>query len=168
MLLPFWKKYRLHEHGLIPLHIEVLTLLTFVTFLILGELAATVVMYSMSDSWEYSLSHMLCATFPVLTAPAAKDIVWVINVLFLVMAFTLWFTLITAYAQVYVFGLRGYVRKRCLCYRVFRYTRAFVRRKRARIKREFLHMDMEQSMNVPLFKALLVNYLVLAVISTDG
>ena len=165
MLLPFWKKYHLHEQGLLPLHIEVLTLLTFATFLILGELSVTLVRYSLSDSWEYSLSHMLCATFPVLTKTAARDIVWVINFLFLAAAFTLWFTLITAYAQVYVFGLRGYVRKRCLCYRVFRYTRASMRRKRARIKREFLHMDMEQNMNVPLFKALLVNYLVLAVIS---
>ncbi len=165
MLLPFWKKYCLHEHGLLPLHIEVLTLLTFVTFLILGELSATLVMYSMSDSWEYSLSHMLCATFPVLTGPAAKDIVWVLNLLLLAAAFTLWFTLITAYAQVYVFGLRGYVRKRCLCYRVFRYMRVSVRRKRAHIRREFLHMDPEQNMNVPLLKLLLANYLVLAVIS---
>lgn len=165
MLLPFWKKYRLHEHGLLPLHIEVLTLLTFVAFLILGELSATLVMYSMSDSWEYSLSHILCATFPVLTSPAAKDIVWVINFLFLVAAFTLWFTLITAYAQVYLFGLRGYVRKRCLCYRVFRYMRVSIRRKRAHIRQEFLHMDLEQNMNVPLFKLLLANFLILALIS---
>lgn len=165
MLLPFWKKYHLHKQNLLPLHIEVLTALVCATFLILGELSVTLVMYSMSDSWEYSLSHILCATFPVLTDPAAKDIVWVINFLFLAAAFTLWFTLITAYAQVYLFGLRGYVRKRCLCYRVFRYMRVSIRRKRAHIKREFLHMDLEQNMNVPLFKLLLANFLILALIS---
>ncbi len=165
MLLPFWKKYHLHKQNLLPLHIEVLTALVCATFLILGELSVTLVMYSMSDSWEYSLSHILCATFPVLTDPAAKDIVWVINFLFLAAPFTLWFTLITAYAQVYLFGLRGYVRKRCLCYRVLRYMRVSIRRKRAHIRREFLHMDLEQNMNVPLFKLLLANFLILALIS---
>ncbi len=165
MLLPFWKKYHLHKQNLLPLHIEVLTALVCATFLILGELSVTLVMYSMSDSWEYSLSHILCAIFPALTDPAARDIVWVINFLFLAAAFTLWFTLITAYAQVYLFGLRGYVRKRCLCYRVFRCMRVSIRRKRAHIRREFLHMDLEQNMNVPLFKLLLANFLILALIS---
>ncbi len=166
MLLPFWKKYRLHASNLLPLHVEVLTVLVFATFLILGELSATLVMYSMSDSWEYSLPYMLCSVFPGLAAVVgAKTIVWVINLLFLTMAFTLWFTLITAYAQVYVFGIRGYMRKRCLCYRVFRCMRVSIRRKRARIKREFLHMDLEQNLNVPLFQLLLANFVILAAIS---
>ncbi len=166
MLLPFWKKYRLHAYNLLPLHMEVLTVLVFATFLILGELSATLVMYSMSDSWEYSLPYILSSVFPGLAAMiGARTIVLVINLLFLTMAFTLWFTLITAYAQVYVFGIRGYMRKRCLCYRVFRCMRVSIRRKRARIKREFLHMDLEQNLNVPLFKLFLANFVILAAIS---
>ena len=166
MLLPFWKKYRLHAYNLLPLHIEVLTVLVFATFLILGELSATLVMYSVSDSWEYSLPYILSSAFPGLTAMmGARTIVLVINLLFLTMAFTLWFTLITAYAQVYVFGIRGYMRKRCLCYRLFRCMRVSIRRKRARIKREFLYMDLEQNLNVPLFQLLLANFVILAVIS---
>lgn len=166
LLLPLWKKYRLHAYHLLPLHIEVLTVLAFATFLILGELSAELVRYSMSDSWAYSLPYMLSSAFPGLTAVVgAKTIVWVINLLFLTAAFTLWFTLITAYCQVYVFGLRGYVRKRCFCYRLFRYMRASARRKRASIRREFQHMDLEQNMNMPLFKLFLANFLVLAVIS---
>lgn len=166
LLLPLWKKYHLHESHLLPLHIEVLAVLVFATFLILGELSATLVLYSMSDSWEYSLPYMLSAAFPGLTAVVgAKTIVWIINLLLLTMAFALWFALVTALGQVYVFGIRGYVRKRCFCYRLFRYLRASVRRKRARIRREFLHMDPEQNMNVPLFKLLLANFLVLSVIS---
>ncbi|MFG6337063.1 MAG: HAMP domain-containing histidine kinase [Lachnospiraceae bacterium] len=165
MLLPLWKKYRLHAYQLLPLHIEVLTVLVIAAFLSLGELSATFVLYSMSDNWEYSLAHILRAALPGLSTAGAADIVWVLNLLFLAAAFTLWFTLITAYAQVYVFGLKGYVRKRCLCCRLFRYARASIRRKRARIKREFLQMDLEQNMNVPLFKVFLVNYFILAVIS---
>ena len=166
LLRPFWKKYRLHAYNLLPLHIEVLTVLVFATFLILGELSATLVMYSVSDSWEYSLPYILSSAFPGLTAMmGARTIVLVINLLFLTMAFTLWFTLITAYAQVYVFGIRGYMRKRCLCYRVFRCMRVSIRRKRARIKREFLYMDLEQNLNVPLFQLLLANFVILAVIS---
>lgn len=166
LLLPLWKKYHLHESQMLPLHIEVLAVLLFAAFLILGELSASLVLYSMSDSWEYSLPYMLSAAFPGLTAlVGAKTIVWVINLLFLTMAFTLWFTLVTALGQVYVFGIRGYIRKRCFCYRLFRYIRVSGRRKRASIRREFLHMDLEQNMNLPLFKLLFANFLVLAVIS---
>lgn len=166
LLLPLWKKYHLHESNLLPLHIEVLAILVFASFLILGELSASLVLYTMSDSWEYSLPYMLGAAFPGLTAVVgAKTIVWMINLLLLTMAFTFWFTLVTAFGQVYVFGIRGYVRKRCFCYRMFRYMWASVRRKRAHIRREFLHMDLEQNVNMPLFKLLLANYLVLAVIS---
>lgn len=165
LLLPLWKKYHLHDSHMLPLHIEVLAVLLFAAFLILGELSASLVLYSLSDSWEYSLPYMLSAAFPGLTATGARDIVWAINLLFLAMAFTLWFTLVTALGQVYVLGVRGYVRKRCFCYRLLRYMRVSVRRKRASIRREFLHMDLEQNMNMPLFKMLLANYLVLAVIS---
>lgn len=166
LLLPLWKKYHLHESNLLPLHIEVLAILVFASFLILGELSASLVLYTMSDSWEYSLPYMLGVAFPGLTAVVgAKTIVWMINLLLLTMAFTFWFTLVTAFGQVYVFGIRGYVRKRCFCYRMFRYMRASVRRKRAHIRREFLHMDLEQNVNMPLFKLLLANYLVLAIIS---
>lgn len=166
LLLPLWKKYHLHDRKLLPLHIEVLAVLLFAMFLILGELSAALVMYSMSDSWEYSLLHMLRSAFPGLTAmTGARTIVWVINLLLLTMAFTLWFALVTALDQVYVFGLRGYFRKRCFCYRLFRYARASFRRKRAHVRREFLHMDPEQNINMPLLKLLLANFLVLAVIS---
>ena len=166
LLLPLWKKYHLHESSLLPLHIEVLAVLLLAMFLFLGELSASLVKCSMSDSWEYSLPYMLSAAFPGLTAVVgAKTIVWVINLLLLTMAFALWFTLVTAFDQIYVFGIRGYVRKRCFCCRLFRYARVSVRRKRAHIKREFLHMDLEQNVNMPLFKLLLANFLVLAVIS---
>lgn len=166
LLLPLWKKYHLHESHVLPLHIEVLAILVFAAFLILGELSASLVLYTMSDSWEYSLPYMLSAAFPGLTAVVgAKPIVWMINLLLLTMAFTIWFTLVTAFGQVYVFGIRGYFRKRSFCYRLFRYVRASGRRKRASIRREFLHMDLEQNMNMPLFKLLLANFLVLAVIS---
>lgn len=166
LLLPLWKKYHLHERNLLPFHIEVLAILIFAAFLILGELSASLVLYTMSDSWEYSLPYMLSAAFPGLTAVVgAKTIVWMINLLLLTMAFAFWFTLVTALGQVYVLGIRGYVRKRCFCYRMFRYMRASVRRKRASIRREFLHMDLERNMNMPLFKLLLANYLVLAVVS---
>ena len=46
MLLPLWKKYRLHAYQLLPLHIEVLTVLVIAAFLSLGELSATYVLDS--------------------------------------------------------------------------------------------------------------------------
>ena len=165
LLLPLWKGYHLHEEKIIPLHIEVLALVLWAMFLILGELAASFVMYTMSEHRDYNLSYMIHSALPWLSQRDAQCIVLVINLLFLMAAFFLWFMLVTSLCQVYLFGIKGYFRKRCLCYRVIRITRISLKRKKMRLQREIIHADLEQDLNVPLFKLIAVNFLILALFS---
>lgn len=165
LLLPLWKKYHLHEWKILPIHIEILALLLVALFLILGELSASMVMYTMSEHSDYRLSYKIHSVWPWMFEGDAQNIVLVLNLLFLMAAFSLWFMLLTALCQVYLFGIRGYFRKRCLCYRIFRCMRVSFKRKKIRLHREIIHADLEQDMHVPLIKLLTVNFLILALFS---
>lgn len=165
LLLPLWKRYHLHEGKILPLHLEILALLLVAMFLILGELSASMVMYTMSEHQDYRLSYRIHSVCPWMFEGDAQNIVLVLNLLFLMAAFFLWFILVTALCQVYLFGIRGYFRKRCLCYRIIRCIRVSLKRKKMRLHREIIHADLEQDMNVPLFKMLTVNFLILALFS---
>ncbi len=165
LILPFWKNYHLHEQLSLPLHIETIAVLLFCGFGVFGALSASLVMYSISDRWDYSFAYMLRSVLPGLSGAEAQGIVTAGNFLLLMLVFSLWFFLVTILGQAYVTGIRTYFKRRCLCYRLFRYIRLFFRRKRAKINRDFEHMDLEQDMNMPLLKLLAVNYLILVLIS---
>ncbi|MBD5508512.1 MAG: HAMP domain-containing histidine kinase [Lachnospiraceae bacterium] len=165
LLLPLWKRYHLHEGKILPLHIEILALLLVAMFLILGELSASMVMYTMSEHQDYRLSYRIHSVCPWMFEGDAQNIVLVLNLLVLMTAFSLWFMLVTSLCQVYLFGIRGYFRKRCFCYRIIRLTRISFKRKKLRLQREILHADLEQDMSAPLFKLLAVNFLILALFS---
>lgn len=165
LILPFWKKYHLHEQFALPLHMETVAVLLFCGFSVFGALSASLVMYSISDRWDYSFAYMLRSVLPGLSGVEVDGIVMAGNFLLLMLVFSLWFFLVTALGQAYVLGIRNYFRKRCLVYRLFRWARILICRKKARINREFEHMDLEQDMNLPLMKLLAVNYLILALIS---
>lgn len=165
LILPFWKRYHLHEQLSLPLHIETIAILLFCCFSVSGALSATLVMYSISDRWDYSFAYMLRSVLPGLSEAGAQGIVTAGNFILLMGIFSLWFFLVTFLGQMYVLGIRNYFKKRCFCCRLFRRVRILIRRKRARFNREFDHMDLEQDMNIPLLKLLTVNYLILVLIS---
>jgi len=164
VFLPLWKGYHLHEHGF-PLHLEVVVLLLLWSYFVLGELAASVVMYTMTDEPYYSLSYMLRNMVPGISTGVMEGILLMGNLLFLTVAFGLWFTLVTQPCQIYVYGIRGYLKKRCLCYRILKSTRIYARRKRVRLKRELLQADLAQDRDSVLFRLIIANYLLLAFIS---
>lgn len=164
LILPFWKSYHLHEQLFLPLHIETVVALLFCGFSVFGALSASLVMYSVSDRWDYSFAYMLHSVLPGLSEAEAQAIVVVGNFLLLLLVFSLWYFLVTLLGQAYVLGIRNYFRKRCLCYRLFRHVRILFCRKRARMNRNFEHMDLEQDMNIPLLKLLGINYLIIALI----
>ncbi len=165
LILPFWKRYHLHERFALPLHTEAIAVLIFCGFYILSELSATLVKYSISGMPDYSFAYMLRSLFPGLSEKPVQGIVMAGNFLLLEAAFLLWFLLLTTLGQMYVLGFRNYFRKRCFCCRLFRSVRIFIRRKKTRMNRAFQHMDLEQDMNLPLFKLIAVNYLILALLS---
>lgn len=165
LILPFWKKYHLHERLFPLLHFETIAILLFCGFSVTGELSASLVMYSISERWDYSFAYILCSVLPVLSEELSQGIVMAGNFLLLMIVFSLWFLLLTALGQVYVLGIRNYCRKRCFFYRLFRRWRILVRRKKARFNRAFEQMDLERDMNIPLLKLIAVNYLIIALLS---
>lgn len=165
MLLPLWKSYHLHERFLLPLHLESVIVLLVVSFLLFGELAAGMVKVTMTEYSAYSFSYAIRAALPGISRTMADGIVWTVNLIFLTVCYSLWFLLVTALAQAYVFGFRRYFRKRCLALRLFRAFRVSVRRKRMRFKRQMQHLDLEQDIDMPLLKLIAVQYLVLVLIS---
>lgn len=165
LLLPLWKGYHLHERLLLPLHMESVVILLFTAFLVLGELAAGMVQCSMSDQWAFSLSYTIQSVLPAIPSPIADGIVFVLNLLFLTAAFSLWYALVTVFCQVYVLGWRTYFRKRWLGLRIYRCLRIAIRRKKLRFVRELQHRDPEEDIRAPLLKLLAVNYLILAFFS---
>lgn len=165
VLLPLWKRYQLHERFLLPLHIESVVLLLFAAFLAFGELAAGMVQCTMSKQWAFSLSYAIQSVLPGMPSAIADGIVFALNLLFLTAAFSLWYMLVTAFCQVYVFGWRKYFRKRWLGLRIYRRLRIAIRRKKLRFVRELQHMDPEEDIRAPLLKLVAVNYLFLAFLS---
>lgn len=164
LLLPLWKGYHLHEHCLLPLHIESAVILLSAAFLALGELAAGLVQCTMTEQWASSLSYAIQSVLPGLSH-IAGGIVLVINLLFLTAAFSLWYMLVTLFCQIYVFGWRNYFRKRWLGLRIYRRLRVATRRKKLRFVREMQHWDPEEDIRAPLLKLLAANYMILAFLS---
>lgn len=164
LLLPLWKGYHLHEWFLLPLHIESVALLLSAVFFVSAELAAGMVQCTMTEHWAYSLSYTIQSVLG-LSAPMAEGMVLALNLLFLTAVFSLWYGLVTALCQAYVFGLRTYFRRRWLGLRLYRRLRIAIRRKKLRFVREMQHWDPEADIRAPLLKLLAVNYLILAFLS---
>ncbi len=135
LLLPLWRGYHLHEKQILPLHFEVLAVLLAAAFLLFGELAAHLVMYTMSDRWDYCLPYMLRTVFPGFSLREAEIIVMTGNLVLLTVAFRLWFAIAAGLGQFYVLGFRGYFRKRSLLVRGIRRMRVALKRGRRRLRR---------------------------------
>ena len=76
LILPFWKKYHLHERLFPFLHFETIAILLFCGFSVTGELSASLVMYSISERWDYSFAYMLRSVLPVLSENCRRGSSW--------------------------------------------------------------------------------------------
>ncbi|MCM1415402.1 MAG: sensor histidine kinase [bacterium] len=135
LLLPFWKGYHLHEKQLLPLHFEVSAVLLAAAFMLFGEFAARLVLYSMSNGRDYSLPYRLHSFFPGIFLGDAQTIVLAGNLVLIALMFRLWFALIMPLCQVYDAGVRAYLKKHSLLVRGFRRLRVIVKRTQRRHRR---------------------------------
>lgn len=135
LLLPLWKGYHLHEKQLLPLHFEIRAVLLAAAFLLLGELSAWCVLYTMSNRWDHSLPYILQIILPGLYWGKIWKIVQAGNLILLTVAFRFWLALATPFCQIYVFGVRGYFRKHSLLVRCARKMRVVIKRRRRRLRR---------------------------------
>lgn len=169
LLMPLWKKYHLHELWIFQLHLEILLFLLFVMFAFMGEAATKLVIYSMTGDSDYAGSYMLTAiytAFPELSMEAAKGIAVGINMVCLFLMFGFWYLFVTALGQVHTLGIKNYIKERSICYRVCRKVHGYGQRQISSFKEEILHVDLGQNTNKTLLKIVVVNFLLLALLST--
>ncbi len=169
LLMPLWKKYHLHELWIFQLHLEILLFLLFVMFAFMGEAATKLVIYSMTGGSDYAGSYMLTAiytAFPELSMEAAKGIAVGINMVCLFLMFGFWYLFVTALGQVHTLGIKNYIKERSICYRVCRKVHGYGQRQISSFKEEILHVDLGQNTNKTLLKIVVVNFLLLALLST--
>ena len=167
--MPLWKKYHLHELWIFQLHLEILLFLLFVMFAFMGEAATKLVIYSMTGDSDYAGSYMLTAiytAFPELSMEAAKGIAVGINMVCLFLMFGFWYLFVTALGQVHTLGIKNYIKERSICYRVCRKVHGYGQRQISSFKEEILHVDLGQNTNKTLLKIVVVNFLLLALLST--
>ena len=132
LLLPLLRGWHLHEKQFLPLHFEVTAVLLVVAFVLFGELSVQLVLLSVSNRWDYSLPYTIHSLLPGVYLQDASVIVRIGNLLLLTAVFRLWFALAVPLSQVYVFGIRGYFKKRSLIVRGGRRLRVVVKRGRRR------------------------------------
>lgn len=134
LLLPLWKGYHLHEKQYLPLHFEVTAVLLVVAFVLFGELAVHLVLLSMSNRWDYSLSYTIHSLLPALSLAKAHDLVLAGNLILLTFVFRLWLALAAPIGQIYVLGVRGYFKKHSLLVRIVRRMRVVIKRHKRRFR----------------------------------
>lgn len=135
LLLPLWRGWHLHEKQFLPLHFEVTTVLLAASFMLFGELSVHLVLLSMSNRWDYSLSYTLHSLMPGLSLGDTHNIVMIGNFLLLTAAFRFWFALAAPLSQVYALGFRGYFRRRSLIVRCIRRIRIVIKKKKRRVQK---------------------------------
>lgn len=165
LLLPLWKGYRLHERWILPLHLEIVLAALVSWFCVSGELAAGMVQYTMTKGPDYSLPYMIRAILPGFPSGAVEGIVLAFNLLFLALSFGLWYFLVTSLGQVYVLGIKRYLKKRSLVCRLFRRVRIYGKRKKAQWRQALLYADPAQDQSRLLLKLVVFNFLLIALIS---
>lgn len=135
LLLPLWRGWHLHEKQFLPLHFEVTAVLLAASFMLFGELSVHLVLLSMSNRWDYSLSYTLHSLMPGLSLGDTHNIVMIGNFLLLTAAFRFWFALAAPLSQVYALGFRGYFRRRSLIVRCIRRIRIVIKKKKRRVQK---------------------------------
>ena len=166
LLMPLWKKYHLHELWFLQFDLEILLAILFVLFCFMGELETELIMYSMEGGSESDLLTMLHSYLPSLPAASLEGIAMGINGLLLFLMFGFWYIMVTGLGQVYTLGLKRYIKKRSLCYRIWHKMHSFGSRKVTELKEEILHVDLGHNMNKVLLKLVVINFLILSLIST--
>lgn len=165
LIMPLDKKYHLHELWFLQFDLEILLVILFLMFCFMGDLGLGLVIYSVDGGMDSDLLTALHSFWPNLSMEWLKGIATGINLLILFIMFGLWYILVTGLGQVYTLGFKRYLKKRSLCYRIWKRLHSFGSRKAGEFKEEILHVDLGHSMNKVLLKIVVINYLLLALLS---
>lgn len=94
--------------------------------------------------------------YPVLTCG--------INLVILFLMFAGWYYLITSFGEIFVIGIRAFVRERSLIYKIGAGIKKFCRGNVDKFKEEILHVDLGERANKTIKKLVVINFLLLAAV----
>lgn len=167
LLMPLSKKYHLHELWFFHFHLEILLMILFLMFCWMGDLETRLVLFTIDGNSANppAIIPMIQSWFPDLSMKSMEMISVAMNILVLFFMFGFWYILVTGLGEVYTIGIRKYIKKRSICYRIYHKIRIFGSRKVTQLKEEILHVDLDRNMNKTLLKIVVINYLLLAFLS---
>lgn len=155
------KRYHLHHLQAFHLHLEFA--LAALGFLMgFSVIAVMMMQYTNNGGFEELLVRYV-NSFP---AFARRLFVGAANVAVLTLLFGGWFYFITTFGEVFDLGLVRFVRERSLIVQGVLWIYHGLRNKKDELREEMLHTDLEGSANKVLIKLLVVNYVILALISS--
>lgn len=167
LLMPLSKKYHLHELWFFHFHLEILLMILFLMFCWMGDLETRLVLFTIDGNSANppAIIAMIQSLLPDLSMKSMEMISVAMNILVLFCMFGFWYIMVTGLGEVYTIGIRRYIKKRSICYRIYHRIRIFCSRKATQLKEEILHVDLDRNMNKTLLKIVVVNYLLLAFLS---
>ena len=156
LLLIRVKKYCLHTLSGVKLHVEIVV---FAVFMMVGisENIPTLVYFTNSgrvNEIYLKLEWIPKELYPVLTG--------IINIGVLFLMFALWYYLITSLGEVFVIGIKAFIRERSLIYKCVAGIGRFFEENTNKFKDEILHMDLGERANKTIWKVVVINFLLLA------
>lgn len=159
-LLPRWKRYTAHKWEGTRLHLEFALVMLLLWASLMSELTLQMV-YCTNAGYFKGLIEDLTA---LMTSGGADVISYLVNLLFLIVVFGVWYYLVTALGEIHELGVGEFIKERSLLWKCLSRMYRFGKRKVCIFKDEILHVDLGEKSNKVIFKLVALNFVILAVV----
>jgi len=157
--LPKLKGYTLHRReGTAGLYLEIVLAMMLIWASLMSELTVWMVYRTNMGS----LSNLVGDLAAWMPPGGAQIISWLINLLFLIMVFGVWYYLITALGMVHELGVKEFIRQRSLIWKCLYKVYDLGKKKLHEFKEEILHVDLGGKADKTIMKLVLANFIILA------
>lgn len=151
------KKYCLHTLSIVKLHAEIAA---FAIFMMIGISENIPTLVNFTNRGRLDEAYANLAWLPEALYPALTGM---INIGILFLLFAIWYYVITSLGEVFVIGIRAFIRERSLIYKCTAGIGRFFKQNTDKFKDEILHVDLGEKANKSIWKLVVINFLLLAV-----
>ncbi|MDO4303269.1 MAG: HAMP domain-containing sensor histidine kinase [Bacillota bacterium] len=159
-LLPRWKRYRAHKWIGTKVHLELVLLMMLFWISLMSELTLRMV-YCTNAGYFRGLIEDLTTR---MTSGGADVISYLVNLLFIIVVFGVWYYLVTTLGEIHELGPGEFIRERSLLWKYLSRVCRFGKKKICAFKDEILHVDLGEKSNKVIFKLVALNFVVLAAV----
>lgn len=152
------KNYCLHRLSGVKLHVEVVVIAIFMMIGI-SENIPTLVNFTNRGRFDEAYSNLTWlpkALYPALTGS--------INLGILFLLFAVWYYLATSFGELFVIGIRAFLKERSLIYKIGVRMKHFCKENVDNFKNEILHVDLGEKATRTIRKLVVINFFLLAAV----